>query len=305
MPAIRVNAIVVNFRNWELTRRCVDSLKASTEVEVRIFLVDNGSIEEPPAWTGTVPGLELLRIRENRGFAGGNNAGFALSLTDPAPYTFFLNNDAEASPETVRRLVDLLEGEPEAGIACPAIFYASEPDRIWGAGGRFVPLKMRYRQNQYGRTGDLPAAPERTDFASGCAMMIRSGLFASAGGFPEEYFMYFEDAALCAKLISEGHTVWLEPRGSVLHHVGAASGGALAPLPVYFSERNRIALARRVLSPGCRLGFLLYITAVLVVKTVKFTVWQGPRLVPWIWRGYADGLLHRMGLRKAIRGLVA
>lgn len=116
--------------------------------------------------------------------------------------------------------------------------------------------------------------------------------------------MYFEDAALCSSLARKGHSVWLEPRASVLHHVGAASGGHLAPLPVYFSERNRIVLSREVLSPGLRAAFLFYVTAVLLVKTFKFTVWQGPRLVPWIWRGYIDGILLRTGIRKGIRALV-
>jgi GT2 family glycosyltransferase len=131
--------------------------------------------------------------------------------------------------------------------------------------------------------------------------MVRSGLFESAGGFPEDYFMYFEDAALCTSLARAGHQVWLEPRASVLHHVGAASGGPLAPLPVYFSERNRIVLSREVLSPLLRAAFLLYVTAVLLVKTLKFTFWQGPHLVPWIWRGYRDGILRRTGFRKGIR----
>jgi len=304
MSAIRVNAIVVNYRKWELTRRCLDSLAASRGVDMRIFLVDNRSAEAPPEWTAGFQGLSLLRLEENTGFAGGNNAGFERSRSDPAPYTYFLNNDAETSPDAVRLLVDLLEREQGAGISCPAIYYASEPDRIWAAGGELLPLKMRYVQNRYRRREELPAAPIRTGFASGCAIMVRSGLFASAGGFPEDYFMYFEDAALCTSLARAGHAVWLEPRASVLHDVGAASGGPLAPLPVYFSERNRIALSREVLSPGLRAAFLLYVTAVLLVKTFKFTVWQGPHLVPWIWRGYMDGILRRTGIRKGNRKLV-
>jgi GT2 family glycosyltransferase len=304
MSAIRVNAIVVNYRKWELTGRCLESLAASRDVDMRIFLVDNHSEEAPPEWTAGIHGLALLRLEENTGFAGGNNAGFELSISDPAPYTFFLNNDAEVSPDTARLLVNLLERQGDAGVACPAIYYASEPDRIWAAGGELVPLRMKYVQNRYRCRKDLPTDPVRTGFASGCAMMVRSGLFASSGGFREEYFMYFEDAELCTRLAAEGYAVWLEPRAAVLHHVAAASGGRLSPLPVYFSERNRIALSREVLPPGLRAAFLLYVTAVLLVKTFKFLAWQGPNLVPWIWRGYLDGILRRTGLRKGIRALV-
>jgi len=306
MAAPRVNAIVVNYRKWDLTRRCLDALAASIGVDLRIVLVDNQAVGEPPAWLSDVPGLRFLPLAANTGFAGGNNAGFALSREVPAPFTFFVNNDAEVAPDAVAMLADVLaEKEAEgAGISCPAIYYASDPDRVWGAGGDFVPLKMRYRQNRYPTRGSLPPVPERTRFASGCALMIRSGLFEAAGGFREDFFMYFEDAALCEALRDAGHSAWLVPGASVLHHVGAASGGPLSPLPVYFSERNRLLLSRTVLSPGARAAFLAYVSAVLLVKTVKFLVWQGPGLVPWIWRGYLDGLLGTKGAAERMRRLL-
>ncbi len=251
-----------------------------------------------------MPNLVFSRQETNLGFAEGNNVGFSLSSAEGgSKYTFFLNNDAETAPDTISLLTGYLEDHPEAGIVAPPVMLASAPDRVWSAGGRFSPLKMRFRQDMYPSRSSLPAVPYEVDFVSGCAMMVRSSLFKETGGFPSGYFMYYEDAELCFRVRNRGLSIRVVPCEGVIHHVSAASGGELANLPVYFSERNRIILSREMLSTSQRLRFDLYISAVLLVKTVKFLLWQGPGLIPWIWRGYIDGHVGRTENEAVLRKL--
>lgn len=292
---LRVAAVIVNYGQWELTRKCLDSLKRSEGVDIRITLVDNNSAGDVPEWVQTCTGVRFKRMSENTGFAGGNNEGFLISGQDKAEFTLFLNNDAEITPGTVLNLAEFLKENPEAGIVTPPVYYASEPDRIWSAGGRFIPWKMRFDQKTYPSKDDLPDKAVKIDFASGCAMMIRTELFEKTGGFRDDFFMYYEDADLCRKVSLAKYSIWLLPAGEVIHHVASGSGGELSPLAVYFSERNRLVLSRKMLGPGMRIVFYIYISAVLIVKTFKFLFWQGPGLIRWIWKGYFDGLFLRVG----------
>ena len=301
---MRVAAVLVNYGQWELTRQSIESLERSEGVDVTVTLVDNGSPGEVPEWVGRCKDLRFLRLQENTGFAGGNNRGFEASLEDEAEFTFFLNNDAEVFPDTVAGLAGHLREEPGTGIAAPAIYWKSDPDRLWGAGGRLVRWKMRYEQVELPEgNGKTPGALE-VDFVSGCAMMARTGMLKRIGGFREDFFMYYEDADLCRRVIEMGFRVEVLPGLRVLHSVGSSSGGQLSKLAIYFSDRNRFVLARDLLSPFHRAVFLIYKTAVNLVITVKFLAWQGPSLIPWLWRGYLHGIAGRTGYRDVIGRLV-
>jgi GT2 family glycosyltransferase len=300
---LRVGVVLVNYGQWELTRKCVDSLENSRGADIRITLIDNNSPGSVPSWVTDHESIRFRRMQENTGFAGGNNAGFEMSRMDDARYTFFLNNDAEVLPDTVHNLVKYLENNSGTGIAAPAIYWKSDPQRLWGAGGRFVRWKMRFEQIGIPKRQYTPEDGLKADFVSGCALMIRTELFAGIGGFREDFFMYYEDADLCRKVVADGFSVDVLPSETVLHSVASGSGGELSKLAIYFSERNRIILSRELLSPLMRMLFLIYKTAVLLILSLKFLIWQGPSLVPCIWRGYFDGLAGRTGYAEVINRL--
>jgi len=287
---MRAAVILVNYGKWNLTKKCIDSLRKSELIDISITLVDNCSPEPVPSWVTSSDDIRFKRMKKNTGFAGGNNAGFKLSLVDEAEYTFFLNNDAEVLPETVHNLAMYMEKNDDVGIVAPSVYWKSDPEKLWSAGGKFVRWKMRFEQVDIPEKNYNPNEGIQVDFVSGCAMMIRTDLFRKIGGFREDFFMYYEDADLCKKVIELGNSVAVLPSETVFHSVASGSGGELSRLALYFSERNRIVLSRDMLSKSTRFVFLLYKSAVLLVLTMKFLLWQGPELVPSIWRGFFDGL---------------
>lgn len=300
---MRVSVITVNYGRWELTGRCVRSVELSKDADVRITVVDNASPGPVPEWIEAHSGLRLLKLRENRGFAGGSNAGFEAALEDGADYAFFLNNDAEVLPDTVRGLADYLESSERTGIAAPAVYRASDPEILWSAGADLRRWKMRYEQVDVPEELRLHGGGMEVDFVSGCAMMVRTGLFRSTGGFRDDFFMYYEDADLCRKVSESGFGIAVVPSLKVLHRVASTGGGERSRLAVYFSERNRIVLSRDVLPPLTRSAFMVYKSAVLLAYTLKFLLRQGPGLVPWVWRGYIDGIAGRTGYREIMKAL--
>ncbi|MBD3276896.1 MAG: glycosyltransferase [Candidatus Aegiribacteria sp.] len=301
---MKISAVLVNYGQWELTRRCVESLEASIGVDVLITLVDNCSPGDIPGWVMDRRNLRFYESPSNTGFAGGCNTGFELSLEDGSEYTLFLNNDALVFPDTLENMTRHLENDPDAGILAPAVYWESDPRKLWSGGGDLVPWKMRYEQISISESDIRDKKALNVDFVSGCALMTRTELFESVGGFREEFFMYYEDADLCRKVKDRGYSVKVLPWVRVLHEAASSSGGELSRLALYFSERNRIFLSREVLPPLTRAVFLFYKTLVLVIQTFKFALWQGPGLIPWIWRGFIDGLAGRTGFSHVIHRLV-
>jgi len=288
-----ISVILVNYGKWELTRKCVDSLDRSRNADIRITLIDNFSGEPVPSWVHSRSDIRFRQMDTNTGFAIGNNTGFLLSEEDNAEFTFFLNNDAEVLPDTVWKLAEYLSRNEDSGIVSPAVYWKSNPDRLWSAGGKLVKWKMRYEQADIPHKSFSSDDGIQVDFVSGCALMIRTGLFRKIGGFREDFFMYYEDADLCRKVIEQGYSVNVLPSETVLHSVGSGSGGEMSKLALYYSDRNRILLSRDVISPSMRCIFLLYKSAVLLVMSVKYPLRKSPELVPCIWRAFIDGIAGR------------
>lgn len=294
---MKVAVLLLNRNQWDLTRQCLDSLYASEGgVEIVPLLIDQAS-PSTPSWISDYPGLRFKRFEYNSGFTGGNNRAFHLMEPGEIPYTFVLNNDATVRPDTVARLVDFLEKTPSAGVTSPSVFYAGAPDKVWSAGGRFAPARMIFEQRVWQTREDLPHEPMTADFATGCAMMMRTVDYRRFHGFREDMFMYFEDAELCWRLRKAGMQVWLVPEAEVYHHVSVSSGGIYSPFAVYYSLRNRCVFGRELLTSSQYFAFQLYVIAMVFVKTFIFAVRGRAKTIPVMWKAMFDGFAGRMGPR--------
>jgi hypothetical protein len=66
----------------------------------------------------------------------------------------------------------------------------------------------------------------------------------AVGGFPERFFLYYEDTDLSWRLRLAGWTIRYEP-AAVVHHRHAASSDVSSPLFAFHNERNRLLLLAR------------------------------------------------------------
>ena len=68
--------------------------------------------------------------------------------------------------------------------------------------------------------GDRPRA---VPWVAGMFMLVRSADFAAIGGFDENFFLYYEDVDLCARLWRAGRKVMLCPEVQIVHDARRAS----------------------------------------------------------------------------------
>ena len=120
MSLPRVAAVVLTYNRWDLIRTCLPTVLAQDWPNLDVRVVDNGSTDgTPEKLAAEFPGVKVLALPENLGFAGANNAG-ALWCQD-VDYLALISNDVRLPKDFIRRLVDVLERTPRAAAAEPQV----------------------------------------------------------------------------------------------------------------------------------------------------------------------------------------
>lgn len=221
--------MVLNWNRREDTLACIASLLQSSYAPLRVLVCDNGSTDDTPAAVRTLfPSVDVLELGRNLGFAAGMNAGIRHALTAGTEQVLLLNNDTIVDQLMVERLV--AHAVEDVGLVAPLIFYASQPDLIWSAGGLYSRWTLEQTHTLRGQRdrADWPVVIER-DFVPGCAMLLPRSALESVGLFDERFFMYYEDSDLCLRLRRAGFRVLLVPGARMWHKVAISSGGADSP----------------------------------------------------------------------------
>src|SRR5436190_23946475 len=114
-----VSVVVVNYNGLAYLADCLRSLERQNYPRHRfeVLLVDNGSTDGSVELVRTTfPWVHLIASKDNLGFAGGNNVGFALARGE---WIALLNPDAAADANWLLNAVTAgYEAHDIGGVAC-------------------------------------------------------------------------------------------------------------------------------------------------------------------------------------------
>lgn len=240
--------MVLSWNGRDDTLACLRSLAAATYPRLEVVVVDNGSSDgSADAVAREHPGVVLIRLDTNRGFAGGMNAGIAEALSRGAGYVMLLNNDTVVEPGFLEPLADALERGEDMAASCSQIVFLDDPGTVWYAGAAFRPGRGHHGTNRgYGQPRlSESTAPFSTDRACGGAMLVSAKALAEVGSFDESLFAYAEDTDWSLRSARAGRRILVVPASVVRHAVSAASGGASSPDTLYYGLRNGLVVAER------------------------------------------------------------
>ena len=82
-------------------------------------------------------------------------------------------------------------------------------------------------------------APRELTAACGAAMLLRRDVFLTAGGFDDNFFMYYEDVDLSYRVRSMGYSIRFCPQARV-RHIHTGSSQEWSPFFMYYVYRNRL-----------------------------------------------------------------
>ena len=225
-----VFVILVNWNGKAVTLDCLDSLTKISYGNFRVIVVDNASADgSSQEIRQRFPDVVVLEQKENLRFAGGNNVGMRYALERDAGLLCLLNNDTTVDKDFLTHLVARIQSDRHIGMVAPKIFYHSEPDRIWFAGGEISMWSgtMKHTGIREVDTGQYDQSKE-IDYSTGCCMLTTRDVIEKVGMFDETYIMYAEDADLSMRIRRAGYAIMFEPKAKVWHKVSVASGGHLS-----------------------------------------------------------------------------
>ncbi|MBI1346094.1 glycosyltransferase [bacterium] len=236
----RVAILIVGYCQRELLRDCLTAVVLQTAGDFELIttlVVDNGSPAE--TFTGLAeqfPQIEWLRLEENRGFAGGNNAGWRwLRERYELDYVMLLNHDTVVQPGWLPPLIDWMEQHAKVAAAQSLLLLDQPAGHINTLGNACHYLGFGL-MTAYGQPIEVaPQQPREIASPSGAAVLIRCEAMGTEDLFDARYFLYLEDTELGWRLRSRGLQCWLVPESQLIHRYTFT-----APFQRYgYLERNR------------------------------------------------------------------
>ncbi len=256
-----VAAVVLNWNQEADTADCLASLSGAEGAPVRVILVDNGSLPESvDRLEQRFPEARVIRLAENRGFAGGNNVGIERAIREGASHILLLNNDTLVHPGFLQPLLEGLAA-PGIGVVGPKIYYHPDTTRLWFAGGR-----VDWRSGRHWHLGaeepdqgqcDLPL---EVDYITACCLLAPTRVFQEIGGLDERYFIYFEEIDWNLRAARHGYRRRFIPASRIWHKVSRAMKTG-SPVSDYYFARNRLLFFRSHAPARHRLRLIALFTA--------------------------------------------
>ena len=183
----RVGIIVLHWNAYDLTRRCLESLRSRTHPAATVYLVDNGSTDgsvEQLAIEFANDGIVWIANGANLGFSAGNNPAIRRALDDDCKFVLLLNNDIVCiAPDFLEHGVARSECDRAIGIVGGKLVGWPDTTRLWSVGGEVRWWNERFLGLGEVDRGLYDAACDRS-FISGAMMLVRREVFTRIGLLP-------------------------------------------------------------------------------------------------------------------------
>lgn len=298
MPAVQASVIIPNWNGAHLLPSCLSSLRNQTFNDFQTVVVDNGSTDDSrDLIANDYPEVRVVPLPENRLFAAAVNEGIRQTT---APIVVLLNNDTEAEPAWLERLLRGLD-HPSAGMAASKLLLYDRRNVLHSAGDFYradgVPGNRGVWEEDRGQYDKDVAV-----FGPcGGAAAYRREMLDAIGLFDEDLGAYCEDVDLAFRAQLAGYRCVFVPDARVYHRLSATGGGAFAS---YYCGRNFIAVAvknmppallrkhwRRILAAQGRLAWesLLHVREAAARARLRGQ-WDGLRGLPAAWAKRRDVL---------------
>ena len=293
----RVAILILNWNDKRNTLETLESVRQLQYLNHEVFVVDNGSTDgSVEVVSEQFHEVHLIVSPENLGAPAGRNLGLeAILKRSDVDYILILDNDVMLEPRLLDKLVTAAEAQCDLAIVGPAIYYYSDPGRIWSAGVsivfREVTAKKRARERlDWEERGE---GIDRVECITGCCMLVKRRVFESVGRFNPQYFMVGFETDFCYRAAGQGFGSGVVRHAKVWHKVSASTRGGYTPGRAYYTGRSTILFLKAHGRPWNWITTLACVAASLPVAYLREWRRGNQRSVVMKCKGYLDGLLGR------------
>lgn len=271
---LRARIVIVNYNSGDFISDAIESALAQT-VPCEVLVADNASTDGSlDTIAARYPSVGIARMGENLGFGA---AATRAALEEPRDYAYvaFLNPDAVARPQWIEKICNWME----AGRIDVASSIVAGDRTPFFAGGRWLPFA--------GSTIERGAyTGEKTDWISGCAMVVRREAFERLRGFDGSFFLYYEDVDLSLRARAAGLRLAVHPEALVAHPQHGRSTdqlGGLRKRCIGFASKGRLV---RLHTPLIALPTALLFQSLVSPGLNGAKLREYPALVRAFWGGF-------------------
>jgi GT2 family glycosyltransferase len=207
-----LSVVIVTFNDASVVGDCLEALEPELRPGDEVIVVDNGSSDASADLAEARPGVRVMRLGRNAGYMAACNAGAARAR---GSLLVLLNPDTLVAPgfgAAIRRPL-----EHGTLTVWQALLTQAAGAEVNTSGGVSHFTGISWAGGVGEPVSSVAAQPREVGFASSACMALRAADWRRLGGFPAEFFLYFDDVDLSFRARLTGGLVGIEPAARVEH----------------------------------------------------------------------------------------
>lgn len=230
----RLGIVILNYKTWEKTVSCVQSIYETYRKPKEIVIVDNKSPNDSFNRLSTqfpksdFPEISIIETDKNGGFSYGNNYGFdyiAKHYPDISKI-IITNNDIIFKEKSIEALINAFSCSDNVVMSAPSV-YNIEGERT-NAPWRKKPTVLQELgiKSTKGCSYEWSELPNKHPvyMVCGCCLMVDKNLFFSVGRFDDNVFLYNEENIFSKKFADSNLQIIYCPDAKIIHDHGSTTG---------------------------------------------------------------------------------
>ncbi len=232
---MKVSFIIPLFGQWDLTKKCLLSLKNEVQVPYEIILINNGAkvLENDETdreihsfISENFNNIKYLPQEKNLNFAAASNLG---AREAKSSLLFFLNNDTIVMTGFLEPLLQEIDKDNSLKIVSSFLLYPTNSfdiHTIQHMGISFSPTKkLLHIYEDFPENHRVTRRPKPIQAVTAAAFLIRKEHFLSLdSGFNEEFRNGFEDIEFCARFNKMGGIYKIINQSRIVHYCSQSAG---------------------------------------------------------------------------------
>lgn len=263
----KVAVIIVNWKKYTITSKCIESVFKCNYSNYEIILVDNES-DDSKLSALKRKNITTISNSKNEGFSKANNQGIDYAIKNNFDYVLMLNNDTIVKSNLIDVLVRTAQAKKISAIQ--PLILNHNGQKIWNGGG-----KINYFFGTFFSSNKASNSYKIIDWFTGCCCLFETKLFVEIGKLDERFFAYYEDVDLSLRIKKNGYKIGFTSQTELIHLESASSKletsneGSLNPYVHYLNIKNHILVFRKHIKMFNPIGSIIF----QIIKILSYSTY--------------------------------
>lgn len=289
-----VAIVILNYNSLEETRSLVKSIRIhERKCNPYIYIIDNASNDAALLKNEEYDKCKIILLKDNNGYAAGNNYGIRKAIEDGFDYIVIANSDTVIINDNTIYSLIMEMTRNNAHIIGPKIL---DKNRKESSGAGTVSIFGKVRD-------EFTKSITWCQCIIGAFFVLDKELIKNVGYINEKYFLYLEETDFFLNCFRMGYKTLYYPKISVIHYGGTTTSKVYD----YYISRNRFMLAERNFNTPHLLVSMYLLFEYIITDIKQFVACKvGIRKYDYKfrrkmrWKGYIDGVKKIYGKKQKL-----